>query len=114
MDVCSPSVPSRAVEADGLAHADSSLKPPIGGFASDAERWEWLIETLGEAFCRKLGIFRVPEDLVLSVVIPCYNEKTTIHEILRRVRDVPIRKEIIVVDDCSSDGTREILRGMEA
>ena len=40
------------------------LNPPIGGFASDAERLEWLIETLGEAFCRKLGIFRVPADLV--------------------------------------------------
>ena len=53
------------------------LNPPIGGFASDAERLEWLIETLGEAFCRKLGIFRVPDDLVLSVVIPVYNEKRT-------------------------------------
>ncbi len=89
------------------------LNPPIGGFADDAERREWLIETLGEAFCRKLGIFRVPDDLILSVVIPVYNEKKTIHEILRRVRAVPIRKEIIVVDDCSTDGTREILREME-
>src|SRR5579885_3320360 len=113
MDACSPPAPSRTVAADGPAQADSNLKPPIGGFASDAERWEWLIETLGEAFCRKLGIFRVPADLVLSVVIPCYNEKRTIHEILRRVREVPIRKEIIVVDDCSTDGTREILRGIQ-
>ncbi len=96
--------------ADGAEAAGSEIKPPIGGFASDAERWEWLIENLGEAFCRKLGIFRVPEDLVLSVVIPCYNERKTIHEILRRVREVPIRKEIIVVDDCSKDGTRDILR----
>jgi glycosyltransferase involved in cell wall biosynthesis len=74
---------------------------------------EWLIETMGEAFCKKLGIFRVPPGLILSVVIPAYNEKRTIHEILRRVRDVPIPKEIIVVDDCSTDGTREILREME-
>jgi Glycosyl transferase family 2 len=115
MDVCSPSTlpPSRDLQADGQPKADSSRKPPLGGFASDAERWEWLFETLGEAFCRKLGIFRVPDDLVLSVVIPCYNEKRTIHEILRRVREVPIRKEIIVVDDCSTDGTREILREMD-
>jgi glycosyltransferase involved in cell wall biosynthesis len=105
--------PARTIEADGTHGPGPGLNPPIGGFASDAERWEWLIETLGEAFCRKLGIFRVPADLVLSVVIPCYNEKTTIHEILRRVRDVPIRKEIIVVDDCSTDGTREILREMQ-
>ncbi len=80
---------------------------------SDADRWKWLIDTLGEPFCRKLGIFRIPEDLTLSVVIPVYKEKATIHEILRRVRAVPIRKEIIVVDDYSTDGTREILREME-
>ncbi len=46
----------------------------------------------------------------LSVVIPVYNEKATIIEILRRVRAVDLPKEIIVIDDCSTDGTREILR----
>ncbi len=61
-----------------------------------------------------LGIYRVPDDLVLSVVIPVYNERNTIHEILRQVRAVPIRKQIILVDDCSTDGTREILRGLAA
>jgi glycosyltransferase involved in cell wall biosynthesis len=45
----------------------------------------------------------------LSVVIAVFNEKQTILEILRRVREVPMSKEIIVVDDCSVDGTREIL-----
>ncbi|NWG12999.1 MAG: glycosyltransferase family 2 protein [Acidobacteria bacterium] len=49
----------------------------------------------------------------LSVVIPVYNEKATILEILRRVRAVDLPKEIIVVDDCSTDGTREILRALE-
>ena len=65
---------------------------------------------LGESVCRQLGIYRIPDDLVLSVVIPVYNERNTIHEILRQVRAVPIRKQIILVDDCSTDGTREILR----
>ena len=46
----------------------------------------------------------------LSVVIPVFNEKATIHEILRRVRAVDLPKEIIVVDDFSTDGTREILQ----
>lgn len=46
----------------------------------------------------------------ISVVIPAYNERGTIAEILRRVRAVPIPKQIIVVDDCSTDGTTAILR----
>jgi glycosyltransferase involved in cell wall biosynthesis len=46
----------------------------------------------------------------LSVVIPVYNEKNTILEVLERVRGVDLSKEIIVVDDCSTDGTREILK----
>jgi glycosyltransferase involved in cell wall biosynthesis len=51
-------------------------------------------------------------DPKLSVVIPVYNEKNTIFEILRRVLETQMRKEVVVVDDCSKDGTREILRAM--
>ena len=54
------------------------------------ERREWLIRVLGEPVCRQLGIYRIPDDLVLSVVIPVYNERNTIHEILRQVRAVPV------------------------
>jgi len=47
----------------------------------------------------------------LSIVIPCYNEVKTIRKIVNAVMDAPVEeKEIIVVDDCSTDGTREILR----
>lgn len=47
----------------------------------------------------------------LSIVIPCYNEKNTIKNILEVVRKVPYKeKEIIVVDDFSKDGTRDILQ----
>jgi glycosyltransferase involved in cell wall biosynthesis len=47
----------------------------------------------------------------LSIVIPCYNEAGTIRQIVDAVRAAPVAdKEIIVVDDCSSDGTREILK----
>lgn len=45
----------------------------------------------------------------LSVVIPIYNERGTLSELLARVRAVDLEKEIICVDDCSTDGTREIL-----
>jgi len=46
----------------------------------------------------------------LSVVIPVYNEAQTIAEIIRRVEQVNIEKEIIVVDDCSNDGSRHLLK----
>jgi glycosyltransferase involved in cell wall biosynthesis len=49
----------------------------------------------------------------ISVVIPVYNEKNTISEIIKRVKEVPIEKEIIIVDDASTDGTRKILDQME-
>lgn len=48
----------------------------------------------------------------LSVVIPVFNELATVDEILRQVRAVDLEKEIIVVDDCSTDGTRDVLRKM--
>jgi glycosyltransferase involved in cell wall biosynthesis len=46
----------------------------------------------------------------VSVVVPVYNEAGTIHSVLERVRAVPVEQEIIVVDDFSTDGTRETLR----
>jgi|SRR5579863_4190381 len=50
----------------------------------------------------------------ISVVIPVYNEKNTIEEILRRVLDATVRREIIIVDDFSTDGTRQMLEEMAA
>ena len=49
--------------------------------------------------------------MLLSVIIPCYNEKNTINAIIDAVRNSPYpHKEIIVIDDCSTDGTREKLK----
>jgi len=62
---------------------------------------------------RRLGLYRVPPQLRLSVVMPVYNEVEFIEEIIRRVREVPIAKEVIVVDDGSTDGTRERLGALE-
>jgi glycosyltransferase involved in cell wall biosynthesis len=50
----------------------------------------------------------------LSVVMPVYNERGTLPEILQRVQAITISKEIVVVDDCSTDGTREYLRRLES
>ena len=47
----------------------------------------------------------------LSIVIPCYNESHTIKLLVERVRNAPVEnKEIIIVDDCSTDGTIDVLR----
>lgn len=49
--------------------------------------------------------------MLLSVVIPCYNESATIEQVLIAVRATPFDKEIIVVDDCSTDGCQAMLTG---
>lgn len=51
----------------------------------------------------------------LSIIIPVYNEKNTILEILKQIENVELalKKEIIIVDDCSTDGTRDILKKLD-
>ena len=50
----------------------------------------------------------------VSVVIPCYNEEKTIRKIVDRVKSSPVRlHEIIIVDDCSRDGSRDLLKQWE-
>ena len=100
---------------------DPSPMPTDGGPATDFDaqiaalaqdpgrRLELLHALLGEAACRQIGIYPIPDGFKLSVVIPVYNEERWIREIVRRVREVPIPKEVILVDDCSKDGTRKIL-----
>jgi glycosyltransferase involved in cell wall biosynthesis len=51
--------------------------------------------------------------LAVSVVIPVYNERDTVVEIIRRVQNVGVHSEIIVVDDFSTDGTRQILMELD-
>lgn len=55
----------------------------------------------------------VPTNFSISIIIPVFNERRTIREIVRRVKDTPYEKEIIIVDDCSTDGTRQILKEFE-
>ena len=62
---------------------------------------------------RQHGRKTVLHDPLLSVVMPVFNERTTIDEIVTRVLAVPMRIQLIVVDDCSTDGTRDRLRELQ-
>jgi glycosyltransferase involved in cell wall biosynthesis len=46
------------------------------------------------------------------VIIPCYNERATVAELLRRVKEVPIEKEIVVIDDKSTDGSKDVVAAL--
>jgi glycosyltransferase involved in cell wall biosynthesis len=56
----------------------------------------------------------VHTDITLSVIIPVFNERLTVRQLVGRVRAVPIRKQIILVDDCSTDGTADVVRALAA
>ena len=78
------------------------------------EWYEQQTRTIGQSACRQLGLYVIPPELRLSVVIPVYNEEKTLRVLIDRVREVPIRKELILIDDCSRDRSREILKQLEA
>lgn len=79
-----------------------------------AEWYEQQTRTIGDSACRQLGFYVIPADMRLSVVIPVYNEEKTLRILVDKVRQVPIRKELILIDDCSKDRTRDVLKALEA
>src|SRR5262245_15562009 len=104
-----------AMLVDDGRHTDDEFDGLLGRLeASPADRALALRRLLGEAACRQLGIYPVPPGFKLSVVIPVYNERQWLRELVRRVRAVPLPKEILLVDDCSTDGTQDLLRELEA
>ena len=63
------------------------------------QRW------LGEPICQRLAIYSLPPEFVLSVIVPIYNERRTIDELIARLRSTGIAMQIILVDDGSDDGS---------
>lgn len=107
-------VPSPDVSVMPSESVDEPLDAVLARLAeSPADRLRVLRALLGDAACRQLGLCPVPAGFLLSVVIPVYNERDWIEELVRRVVAVPIPKEVLIVDDCSTDGTRDILRGLD-
>ena len=79
-----------------------------------SEAWYAALKSrLGEAVCRQFGLYAIPAELRLSVVIPIYNERETLLDLIERVRQSPVRKELVLVDDGSTDGSRDLLRQLE-
>jgi glycosyltransferase involved in cell wall biosynthesis len=93
---------------------DQTIETLVEQMAAFPEKRDMLLrQLLAEQACRQLGIYPIPEGFRISVVIPVYNERQWVRELVRRVQTVPIPKEIILVDDCSTDGTRDTLKELE-
>ncbi|HUG66354.1 MAG TPA: glycosyltransferase family 2 protein [Pirellulaceae bacterium] len=90
-----------------LRLADELQSQAVEGISSD--RVELLERLIGRDACRQLGIYALPADFMLSVVIPIYNEAKTLEKVIARVRETHLPLEIICVDDGSQDGTRDVL-----
>jgi glycosyltransferase involved in cell wall biosynthesis len=99
------------IATDVLEHDIETVVSRLEG--SPPDRLEFLHRLLGEGICRQVGIYHIPKQFKLSVVIPVFNERQWILELVRRVQEVPIPKELVIVDDCSTDGTKDILRELE-
>ena len=102
------------VLTDDLAPADlrqlrELLLEAAGELSAGADRSAWLQQLFGAELSRRLGIYRLPEGFRLSVVIPVYNEVKTLETVIERVRRTQLPLEIVIVDDGSRDGTRELL-----
>ena len=90
------------------------VAPLLERMASDPNaRATVLQQLLGDAACRQIGIYPIPPGFKLSVVIPVYNEERWLAELVRRVQVVEIPKELVLVNDCSTDGTPAILAQLE-
>lgn len=96
----SQAIPSPAADRAAAARVDEAL-----------DRLEELSELLATDAPYEVPplSFSLPADFRLSVVIPVYNEERTIREITARVAALPVPKEIIIIDDHSTDGTRDVL-----
>ncbi len=87
----------------------SRLLQTAGECALSPERVELLHRLLGRDLCSQLGIYRIDSDLLLSVIVPVFNEAGTIRTVIDRVRATGLPVEFVIVDDGSDDGTRPVL-----
>ncbi|MAT14724.1 MAG: glycosyl transferase, partial [Planctomyces sp.] len=92
-----------------------NIDSPSAGCESPLYSAKWYnqqVKNLGRSVCEQLGIYAIPSDLVLSIVIPVYNEEASVAFLVGQVVQSPVRKQIVLVDDCSSDGSYAILESL--
>ncbi|CAN5135486.1 glycosyltransferase family 2 protein [soil metagenome] len=77
-------------------------------------RYEVFAKLLGPGICRQIGLYPFPPGWKLSVVIPVFNEERWLEGLVERVQAVPVPKELILVNDKSTDGTPAILDKLQA
>ena len=68
---------------------------------------------LGQDVCRQLAIYELPNNFVLSVIVPVFNESKTVRSVIDRLRATGIPMQIVVVDDGSIDGTAEAIAPLQ-
>jgi glycosyltransferase involved in cell wall biosynthesis len=94
---------------------DASSEDTIARVTQTLSRLEELAEllTLEDDYVPATLDYPLPRNFRLSIVIPVYNEEQTIARLLARVAALPLAKEVIVVDDCSTDDTRRVLQALD-
>ncbi len=105
----SPDTPQAVAGTAGQAAPAARSEQEI---VDDVDRAEELLQDLAEQDDFEVPPldFEIPSQWLVSIVIPVFNEQRWIDLVLRRVAKLPFRKELVIVDDCSRDGTRDILR----
>jgi len=85
---------------------------PLTDFDTHLDQLEQLARLLADdaPYVIPPPAYALPAGFLLSIVVPVYNEQQTIRQIVARLLALPLPLEIIVVDDCSTDGTRQVLR----
>jgi hypothetical protein len=102
-----------ASECPLTAHDDASTVSRMTHSLDELQRLADLL-AVEDGYEPAVRDFALPRNFKLSVVIPVYNEQNTIQQVLANVAALPIPKEIVIVDDASTDGTRQILSEYEA
>lgn len=99
---------------DKESKPDATSIESHGQVAFSSEWCGTLRGAIGDVGCLQLGLYTIPSDLLLSVVIPIFNEEATLRNLVERVCSVPIRKELVLIDDCSQDHSRLVASELAA